>query len=326
MVGSTPASAAWNTHPWVAEADRRVRFGIGIVGQRTSWTSYFDWVRRAESLGFDSFWVQDHPMQGIDCWTALAAIAARGTPLRLGSLVGCVSYRNPALLARLAADVDCLTEGKLILGLGIGNNEPEYQRMGLTMPTTRERQHALAETIEIVRGMWGDRPVTYQGEQFRVADASVRPPVQQPHVPVLIAGAGERVTLRQVAQYADVANFGPTSHSGGVNGSDAIRRKCDVLRDHCLAFGRPYESVLRSYLVWAIVAKGADALDAKVSAVAPLITPRGREGMFTGTAQDMVAYCEGLVEAGMRYIILAINEDDHETAELVGSQVIPRFA
>ncbi len=176
MVGSTPVP--WTTHPWVAEGERRIRFGLGIVGQRSSWSSYFDWVHRAEALSFDSLWVQDHPMQGIDCWTALAAIAARGTSLRLGSLVSCVSYRNPALLARLAADVDCLSEGKLVLGVGIGKNQGEFAKMGLSLPSIRDRQQALAETIDIVRGVWGDRPFTYEGEHFRVADASIRPPVQ----------------------------------------------------------------------------------------------------------------------------------------------------
>jgi alkanesulfonate monooxygenase SsuD/methylene tetrahydromethanopterin reductase-like flavin-dependent oxidoreductase (luciferase family) len=297
-----------------------------LVGQRSSWSPVFDWVRRLENLGFDSVWVPDHPMTGIDSWATLSAIAARGTSLRLGPLVSCISYRNPALLARLAADVDCLSDGRLVLGLGIGNNEPEYQHMGLTMPTTRERQQALVETIEIVRGMWGDQPFSYEGEHFRVADAVVRAPVQQPHVPVLIAGGGERVTLRQVAQYADVVNFGPTSHTGGATGSEAIRRKCDVLRDHCQSFGRPYESVLRSYIVWAIATAKSDDLEMKMSRVAPHLTRRARENMFTGTAQEMVPYCQGLVDAGMRYIILAIDVDDLETAELVGTQVIPRFA
>ena len=102
-------------------------------------------------------------MIGMDAWTTLSAIAARGTSLRLGPLVSCISYRSPALLARLAADVDCLSEGKLVLGLGIGNNQPEYERMGLPMPSTRDRQQALAETIDIVRGIWDDRPFSYEG-------------------------------------------------------------------------------------------------------------------------------------------------------------------
>jgi len=326
MLGSSPASVPWNTHPWVAEGEQRIRFGVVLVGQRATWPPVFEWVRRLERLGFDSIWVPDHPMVGMDAWMTLSAIAARGTSLRLGPLVSCVSYRTPALLARLAADVDGLSEGKLVLGLGIGNNQPEYERMGLSMPSTRDRQQALEETIDIVRGIWSDGPFSYEGQHFRVADASIRPPVQQPHVPVLIAGAGERVTLRQVAQYADVVNFGPTSHTGGAAGPDAIRRKCDVLRDHCRTFGRPYESVLRSYIVWAIVTSRAEEIETKVRDVAPHLTLRAREGMFAGTAQEMVGYCQNLVEAGMRYIILAVDVDDHETAELVGTQVIPRFA
>ncbi len=145
-------------------------------------------------------------------------------------------------------------------------------------------------------------------------------------MPVLIAGGGERVTLRQVARYADVANFGPTSPSGGAASLEDVRRNCAALYDHTRTLGRPYESMLRSYMVWAIVAAHPDAVEDKVKRVAPLISPAGREGMFTGTPGEMVTYYRGLVDAGMQYFIVAVNENDHETAELLGTQVIPRFA
>ena len=114
MLDSTQASTPWITHPWVAEGERSIRFGVVLVGQRSTWSPVFDWVRRLENLGFNSIWAPDHPMIGMDAWTTLSAIAARGTSLRLGPLVSCISYRSPALLARLAADVDCLSEGKLV--------------------------------------------------------------------------------------------------------------------------------------------------------------------------------------------------------------------
>ena len=167
-------------------------------------------------------------MGGIDSWTVLAAIAARGTTLRLGALVSCIYYRNPGLLARLAADVDVLCDGRLVLGVGIGNTPSEFEKMGLSLPSVVERQRALEETLDIVRGMWQGPPFTYSGAQFEVKGASVRLPVQQHHVPVMIAGGGERVTLRQVARYADVANFGPSSHSGGAASLDDVRRKCSA--------------------------------------------------------------------------------------------------
>ncbi len=160
MVGSTQGSSPWITHPWVAEGERRIRFGLAVVGQSAGWSSYFDWVRRTEALGFDSFWVPDHPMRRIDCWMALGAIAARGTSLRLGSFVSCIYYCNPALLARVAADVDCLSDGRLVMGVGIGWDQTEFEQMALALPSIRDRQAALQETIEIVRGMWGASPFT----------------------------------------------------------------------------------------------------------------------------------------------------------------------
>jgi alkanesulfonate monooxygenase SsuD/methylene tetrahydromethanopterin reductase-like flavin-dependent oxidoreductase (luciferase family) len=97
-------------HPWIVEGDRRVRFGLGILG----WRAGADLIRlgqRAEEMGFDSYWVQDHPMGGPDCWTSLAALAVTTRRIRLGSIVSCVYYRSPALLARQAADVDRLSDG-----------------------------------------------------------------------------------------------------------------------------------------------------------------------------------------------------------------------
>jgi alkanesulfonate monooxygenase SsuD/methylene tetrahydromethanopterin reductase-like flavin-dependent oxidoreductase (luciferase family) len=193
-------------HPWIAEGDQRVRFGLGILG----WRAGEDLIRlgqRAEELGFDSYWVQDHPMGGPDCWTSLAALAVTTRRIRLGSIVSCVYYRSPALLARQAADVDRLSGGRLVLGVGFGDSEAEFRHMNLAVPPVPERQAALAETVQIVRGLWSGRPFTFNGAHFGVHDAVLPAgPVQQPYVPLLIAGGGERVTLRQVAEYADMSN------------------------------------------------------------------------------------------------------------------------
>src|SRR5438876_8964293 len=216
--GTRIAAAPWGTgaprmvdtlgmehavHPWIGESDQRVRFGLGILG----WRAGRDLLRlgqNAEELGFDSYWVQDHPMGGPDCWTSLAALASTTERLRLGSIVSCVYYRSPALLARQAADVDRLSGGRLVLGVGFGDNEEEFRQMNLPVPPVPERQAALEETVRIVRGLWSGKPFTFDGVHFGVHDAMLPAgPVQQPYVPVLIAGGGERVTLRQVAEYAD---------------------------------------------------------------------------------------------------------------------------
>ena len=197
------------------------------------WAQVRDFAVRAEELGFDAYWANDHPLRSMDCWTQLAALATVTTRLRLIALVSCVYYRSPALIARQAADVDRISGGRLVLGLGTGDDAAEFGQLGLRFPAAPERLAALAEAAGIIRGMWAG-PVTHAGPHFQVTDAHVRPgPVQQPGVPVLIGGGGERTTLRLVARYADVSNFGPHEWTGGAYDLAAVRRKYEVLRGYC---------------------------------------------------------------------------------------------
>jgi alkanesulfonate monooxygenase SsuD/methylene tetrahydromethanopterin reductase-like flavin-dependent oxidoreductase (luciferase family) len=230
-------------HPWVAEGQRRVRFGVGTVGARRADAGFLAWARRVEALGFDSYWVQDHPLSGPDCWTSLTALALATERLRLGTLVCCGYYRSPTLLVRQAADVDRLSGGRLVLGFGHGDAEDEFRQMGLTFPPVPERQALLEETLRVVRGLWSGEPFTLEGTHVRVRKARLAAgPIQRPHVPLPIAGGGERVTLRQVARYGDVSNFGEDAHAGGVRTPDDVRRRLETLRGHCAAGGRTRRS------------------------------------------------------------------------------------
>jgi alkanesulfonate monooxygenase SsuD/methylene tetrahydromethanopterin reductase-like flavin-dependent oxidoreductase (luciferase family) len=239
--------AAHGTHPWVARESETFRFGIAY-GPRADWLECRDLVQEVEVLGFDSYWTMDHPTSSIDCWTLLSALAVTTNSIRLGVAVNCIFYRPPTLLARMAADVDRLSGGRLILGLGIGNHEKEFAKLGIPFLPVRERQEALVETLYIVEGLWRGTPFTYSGKHFQVREASLRPgPAQQPYVPVLIAGGGEHVTLRNVAQFGDVANFGPDKRVGSAFTPADIMRKYDVLAQHCAELGRDHDSILRSY-------------------------------------------------------------------------------
>jgi alkanesulfonate monooxygenase SsuD/methylene tetrahydromethanopterin reductase-like flavin-dependent oxidoreductase (luciferase family) len=167
---------AWVTHPWVAEGEQRVRFGVDGGGPRGDWSALLDWAQTVERLGFDSFWIGDHTtLSWRDCWTALTAVALRTRRVRIGPLVSCVYYRPPALLARMAADVDRLSGGRLVLGLGVGDIPTEFAQLGLPYLPLPRRQAALAETVEIVRGLWSGVPFSFEGTHFRVADATVQP-------------------------------------------------------------------------------------------------------------------------------------------------------
>jgi alkanesulfonate monooxygenase SsuD/methylene tetrahydromethanopterin reductase-like flavin-dependent oxidoreductase (luciferase family) len=162
------------THPWVAQASETIRFGLAY-GPRSDWRECRDLVQEAEDLGFDSYWTMDHPTSGMDCWTLLSTLAITTSTIRLGVAVSCVFYRPPMLLARLAADVDRLSRGRLILGLGIGNHEKEFTKLGIPFLPVRQRQQALEETLQIVEGCSAVRRLPTRASTFR----STKPPCGQ---------------------------------------------------------------------------------------------------------------------------------------------------
>jgi alkanesulfonate monooxygenase SsuD/methylene tetrahydromethanopterin reductase-like flavin-dependent oxidoreductase (luciferase family) len=311
------------THPWVAEARHRVRFAI-VGAFLRDWSRRLEFVQRAEELGFDAYWSNDHPNRSMDPWTMLAALAMATRKIRLISLVSCIYYRSPVLLARSAADVDRLSDGRLVLGIGIGDDTQEFAQLQIPFPPIRERQKALEETLRIVDGLWHQAPFSYAGSYFQVANATIVPgPVQAPRVPILIGGGGERVTLGQVARYADMSNFGAHEWSGAAYDLDDVRRKCTALRRHCEAIGRPYESVLRShYTPLLVLARTHAALERKKSSTR-IPDPQLRTVPLFATPAEAIAHFQALVDAGMQYFLAQIGGEDAETLQLFADEVIP---
>jgi alkanesulfonate monooxygenase SsuD/methylene tetrahydromethanopterin reductase-like flavin-dependent oxidoreductase (luciferase family) len=311
-------------HPWVAAGDGAVRFGIAY-GPRADWVEVRDFVQVVEALGFDSYWTMDHPVSGFDAWSSLAALAAVTTSIRLGPLVSCVFYRSPAMLARLAADVDRVSGGRLVLGLGGGNHAREFATLGLPFPGTTERLAAVAETVHIVRGLWGEESFTVAGEQHQGNTRLVRPgPVQQPRVPILIAGGGEKVTLRQVAALADASNFSPHAMAGSAYGAEDVQRKLAALRDHCDALGRSYAAILRTQVaVPVVLAETPSMLAAKLAAIPATVRRGYASSTLAGLPEDAVTYYHGLVGAGLNYFIAGIYGNDIETVRLLAERVVP---
>ena len=180
-------------------------------------------AQAAERLGFDSVWLYDHlqtrdgnPKRVLECWTSLAALSRETSRVRLGQIVTCALYRNAGLLGQMAATVDAASGGRVVLGLGAGWDESEYRAFayGPTYPTVAERLRHLEETLQSVR---------------RLFDG-----------PILVGGAGERVLLRLVAQYADACNLTDSFEP------EFYRHKLDVLRRHCEELQRDYEAILRT--------------------------------------------------------------------------------
>ena len=223
---------------------------VGISDATEAYEAMSRVAREAEALNFHSIWLYDHfhtvptPTQEMtfECWSSTAALARDTKRVRIGQLVTCNSYRNPALLAKIASSVDALSHGRLDFGIGAGWYEEEYRAYGYVYPDTRERLQRLHEAIQVILAMWTQDEANFEGQYYHVRGAINQPKgVQKPHIPLLIGGGGEKVTLKLVAQYADACNVG-----GGIAN---IKHKLAVLKQHCDEIGRDYNTIRRTTLI-----------------------------------------------------------------------------
>ena len=314
--------------PWVAAASERIRCGVSYFPHPADWRFFIRQVQRMEALGYDSYWNYDHPAARVDCWSVLAATAMATDRLRRGTLVACISCRTPYLLARSAADIDRLSNGRLVLGLGIGDDDAEFAAMGLPFPPTGQRLRAMAEAIQIVRGFWSGRRFSFAGESFQAStDGSFLGPVQEPYVLILRAGGGEKITLRQVALYADASNIGAHDWIGGAVTAADIARKFARLDAYCTEAGRPPASVLRSHFAMPLVmAETPAALERKLAAMDQAKRAWCGDALFAGRPEETIAFYQGLIACGFNYFLLNILDGDHETIALAAESVLPAVA
>src|SRR3989440_7987172 len=222
-------------------------------------------AQEAEALGFHSIWLYDHfhtvptPTQEVtfECWTSTAALARDTKRVRIGQIVTCNSYRHPALLAKMASTVDVLSHGRLTVGLGAGWYEHEYRAYGYEYPDAPTRLRQLHEAVQVIVAMWTQEEAVFEGKYYQVRGAINQPKgAQNPHIPLLIGGGGEKVTLKLVAQYADACNVGgdlPT-----------IQHKFAILKQHCQSVGRDYESIHRTVAGFCSIGASDEQAKAKV--------------------------------------------------------------
>lgn len=238
-------------------------------------------------------------------------------------MVACVRYTNPAVLARAAADIDLLSGGRAVLGLGSGDMPHEFAQMGLDWAQPAARQAALDEALQIIRPLLRGETVTHDGAYAPVAGATLNPaPVQQPWVPILVAGGGEKTTLRFAARDADASNLGAVSWAGGAFTPDDARHKLAVLDSHLAAVGRPPDAVLRSGLLAAFLAEDRAAAEAKFADLPPFVASFFEHLPVVGTAADAVPRVRTMVEAGFRYLIFIVMPGDEATLRLLAEAVI----
>ena len=195
------------------------------------------------SQSFSSLWISDHINYGsefrMECWTLLTWIAARYPGPRLGTIVMSNSFRSPSMMAKMGATLQHLSSGRFILGYGAGWHEGEYRAFGFDYPSPGVRIDMLEEGVQVIRGLWNDAPADFDGRFYRVESAHCEP-LPDPPPPIMIGGAGERKTLRVVARHADWWN-------DLARPAEETRRKLDVLRGHCEAEGRDYDSIRKTF-------------------------------------------------------------------------------
>jgi F420-dependent oxidoreductase-like protein len=280
----------------------------------------------AETHGFAWFSVMDHLVQipgvGVmdepffEGWTALAALAAVTNRIRLATLATSVGFRNPAHLAKIAANVDVISRGRLTLGIGAGYFETEYRQYGWEFPprpAVRIRQ--MAEAVRLIRTLWADKRTTFHGRYFHAEDAVLEPkPVQKPHPPILIAGGGEELTLRAVARLGNACNLG--------GDLETVRHKLAVLRRHCDAAGRDYDAIEKTHNNSWLLARDEAAAASKRER----LSSRGPLRGFVGTASAAIDLIGRYQDAGVQLLINSDYRNDRETHELFAAEIMPHFA
>ena len=320
-------------HPWVNERKGQFRFAAQLnAGDNPEpGKTLVEAAKRIEAIGFDAVFLGDHPVWTPDIYLHLAAMAMVTERISLGPIVAAVPYRNPVVSARLVSDLDHLSDGRAVNGLGIGWNASEwemgrneFEMLGIPYPSTKVRQQMLDETIAIMRGVWHEPPFTFTGAHYQIEEAYVSPPVQQPEPPLLIAGGGSN-TLGQAARFADMVNFGPGPAGGGGGARHAAERLA-VLKQQCEQVGRDYDHILRStFEHWLVVAPDQAALDTKVARYFPDgVEGFWGSGLVAQTVEGAIDYFQRFIDAGMEYFVFqSLDIHDVETLELVKHAVEP---
>ncbi|HIE22384.1 MAG TPA: LLM class F420-dependent oxidoreductase [Acidimicrobiia bacterium] len=315
------------------------RLDLAGIPVEDHWETMLGVATNIERLGFESLWVYDHfhtvpePTQEVtyEAWTLMAALAAATDTVRLGQMCTCNTYRPPAYLAKVAANIDVISGGRLEMGIGAGWYEHEHDGYGYPFLPPGGRLGMLREGGEIMKAMWTEEVVDYEGKYYQLKGAICQPkPVQKPHIPFWIAGGGEKVTLRIAARYASYTNFGVDL--------DQFRHKSRVLEAHSAEVGTDYGAIVRSSNFDIICAETETGVEDKKAWLKDHLIPHiGEEkaersvrsyGAMSGTPDQIVSDLKAWEEAGMSYAIVYFPDAAYDSSnmELFAREVIPALS
>ncbi len=313
--------------------------GVMIEGQEgLTWDRWRRIMRATEDLGFESLWRSDHffslsgprDRPALETFLSFVLVATETSRIRFGPLVSSATFRHPSLVARMAAQIDVLSGGRFVLGMGAGWNVPEHEAFGIPFPAVRERMDRLEESIRVVRALWSDGPANFEGRYYTLKDALCEPKPAQRQMPLLVGGSGERRTLKLVAQYADEWN--------GVGLTvEAYLAKRAVLERHCAEVGRDPKTIRHSQMTGFIIGKTEADQRAHLARVAETLPALGRNdpgevmrgmkarGWLVGTPDEIVQEIGRRQEAGLSRMMLQHQaQEDFGTLELIAREVLPQ--
>lgn len=307
-------------------------------------------ARRADGIeDWSSIWVYDHfhtypgPTEEAthEAWTLMAAFAGVTGRVRLGQMCTCMSYRDPAYLAKVAATVDVVSEGRLEMGIGAGWYEREWRAYGYGFPSAGDRLARLHEGVEILRQLWTTGRSSFEGRHYTLDDAICMPrPLQGTSVagsrangiPMWVAGGGERKTLRIAAEYADYTNFDGTP--------EVFAHKSEVLRQHCADIGRDFGEIVRSANYNVVIGRTEAEVESRFAWIRDHYLRAGlgegkverivqslRDGPCVGTPEQIVETLKALEGQGMTYAVTYFVEMAYDLSgvELFEREVMPEL-
>ncbi len=317
------------------------RFDLVGIDPADHWATMSGLAAHADAGPWESLWVYDHfhttprPSEEAthEAWSLMAAFAASTTRIRLGQMCTCMSYRNPAYLAKVAATTDIISGGRVEMGIGAGWYEHEWRAYGYGFPRAGERLKRLDEGLQIMRQAWTTGSATLDGKHYQVDGAIVRPlPLQEGGIPLWIAGGGEKVTLRIAAKYANYTNF--------VNVPETFSHKSDLLRQHCADVGTDFDAIVRSSNFNTVIASTEAEVRERLRAVEARLAPHlGEDGAAkymadyasanaVGTPEQVIERMLHLKSLGLGYSIHYFPEAayDRSGIELFEREVMPTLA
>jgi len=266
-------------------------------------------AKAADEAGFETVWLADHftpavpgvPAGVFEAWVSLAGLARDTQRIRLGHMVNGNGYRHPSLLAKMASTLDVSSHGRFTLGLGAGWWEPDYA-YGFTYGTAGERLQAMREAAQILKSMWADDQTTFDGKFYQVSGAVNLPKgVQAPDIPLLVAGGGDKVTLKIAAEFGTACNV--------IESPEVLQHKFNVLKQHCETVGRDYDDVLRTTCSLAIITDTDEEAAAAIPPWAPSVFPgNSAEYLLVGTVDTIRERIAAYEEAGVQEVAITFDQ------------------